>query len=276
MTSYRSLNTGFWPADMALGRRSVIYGHNGSGKSSFASLLLEIASSSAPQEVVWEDELGARHRIGVGQGGPAPSMAVFTKAWVERNLSEFLDGDTASPIVTLGEEAIEAKDEEGRLEEEIGRLRIAAGEADKKRKDLSDKAEKLAREAQSAIASQLQEFSYARFTKNRYSITALDALLRDYKGDYPDENEQAEALKRLGEGAAEPVSQVPAAPTSRADMLAGLEELLAETPVRAAIAALETDPGRQRWVEAGLSLHEELDNCLYCDGPISGSSQMRV
>jgi hypothetical protein len=39
--NYRSLTKGFWPNGLPLGRRSVIYGHNGSGKSSFASLLLE-------------------------------------------------------------------------------------------------------------------------------------------------------------------------------------------------------------------------------------------
>lgn len=268
-TAFRSLNPGFWPTDVPLGRKSVIYGHNGSGKSSFASLLLEIASSTTPQEVVWEDERGVKHSIGAGKTGPAPSMAVFTKAWVERNLSEFLDGDTASPIVTLGEEAIEAKDEEKRLEEEIGRLRLAVGEADKKRRDLSDRAEKLAREAQRAISAQLQEFNYTRFTKHRYSITTLDSLLREYKGDYPDENQQAEALKRLGEGAAERVSAVPAPPSSPVGLLAGLEVLLAETPVRAAISALEADPDRQTWVEAGISLHEGLDDCLFCGGVIT-------
>src|SRR3546814_6690040 len=105
-TDYRSLSKGFWPTTLPLGRRSVIYGHNGSGKSSFASLLLEIASEAASTEVMWEDELGANHAVRVGSGGPSPAMAVFTKEWVRRNLSQFLEGDTASPIVTLGEEEI--------------------------------------------------------------------------------------------------------------------------------------------------------------------------
>lgn len=267
--SYRSLNPAFWPNDMPLGRKSVIYGHNGSGKSSFASLLLEIASSSAPEEVVWEDEQGQQHRVKIGQAGPASSMAVFTKTWVERNLSEFLDGDTASPIVTLGEEAIEAKDEEVRLEQEIQRLSLAAGEAEKKRRDSSDKAEKLAREAQNAIASQLREFDYTRFTKNKYSLPTLEGMLRDYRGEFPDENKQAESLKRLAEGAAARVAQVPSPPFTDGSTLAGLEALLAETPVRAAIGAISADPRRQTWVEEGLDLHESLDECLFCAGAIT-------
>lgn len=95
--SYRSLSRGFWPADLPLGKRSVIYGHNGSGKSSFASLLFEIASDGSSTEVLWEDEDGQQHTVRAGHGGPSPAVAVFTKAWVQRNLSQFLDGATASP-----------------------------------------------------------------------------------------------------------------------------------------------------------------------------------
>jgi wobble nucleotide-excising tRNase len=196
-------------------------------------------------------------------------MAVFTKAWVERNLSEFLDGDTASPIVTLGEEAIEAKDEESRLEQEMTRLRAAAGEADKKRKDSSDRADQIARKAQDAIASQLREFDYQRFSKNRYSMPTVEGMLNDHKGDFPDESRAADSLKRLAEGAAERVPQVSVVPATNASSFDGLADLLAETPVRAAISAIEADPKRQTWVEEGLVLHEELDNCLFCAGQIT-------
>lgn len=267
--SYRSLHAGFWPPVMPLGKRSVIYGHNGSGKSSFASLLLEIASDDAPTEVVWEDDQGRQHTIRAGKGGPSPSMAVFTKAWVQRNLDEFLDGDTASPIVTLGEEAIEAKGEEARLEEEIARLRTAAQDAEKRRREAAGKAEKVAREAQEAIASQLREFDYARFTKNRYSITVVEGQLQGYKGKFPDENAHAEALKRLGEGAAERVPDLQVPPVMPTSVLSALDAVLPETPVRAALATLEGDPARQTWVEHGRGLHEHLDECLFCAGPLT-------
>ena len=125
-TAYRSLSKGCWLTTLPLGRRSVIYGHNGSGKSSFASLLLEIASEAASTEVIWEDELRANHAVRVGSGGPSPAMAVFTKEWVRRNLSQFLEGDTASSIVTLGEEAIEAKEQEVELGKKIAAFRLAS------------------------------------------------------------------------------------------------------------------------------------------------------
>ncbi|MBP2269236.1 wobble nucleotide-excising tRNase [Pseudarthrobacter sp. PvP004] len=252
-----------------MAKRSVIYGHNGSGKSSFASLLLEIASDDASTEVLWEDENGQSHILRAGQGGPSPAMAVFTKEWVRRNLSQFLDGATASPIVTLGQEAIEAKEQEQDLARQIEELRAKAKEADKKRQDHHAKAKKLAITAQNAIADQLREFDYQRFTKNRYSVPIVEGKLRDYNGEFPDENEHAEALKRLGEGAAERVAAVSLPPDGLTDTLDSLGTLLAETPTRVALESLSADHGRQAWVEQGLQLHEHLDECLFCASPIT-------
>lgn len=266
--SYRSLSKGFWPKDLPLGSRSVIYGHNGSGKSSFASLLLEMASDGSPTEVLWEDEAGQRRTVGVGQAGPSTSMAVFTKEWVRRNLSQFLDGATASPIVTLGEDAIEAKEQEEELTQQIEDLHIEEKEANKKRLDHAGKARKLATAAQTALVDQLREFDYQRFTKNRFSLPVVEGKLREYRGAFPDENEHAEALKRLGEGTPKrvtPVLELPKVPAA----LDNLGALLSETPARVALDSLAADQQRQSWVERGLQLHEDSDECLFCAGPLT-------
>lgn len=267
--TYRSLSKGSWPPGLPLGRRSVIYGHNGSGKSSFASLLYEIASEETSTEVQWEDEDAKTHTVRVGRGGPSPAVAVFTKEWVRRNLSQFLEGATASPIVTLGEEAIEAKEQEEELARHIEDLRAKAAEAEKKRRDSATKAKKLATAAQDAIADQLREFSYERFTKNKYSLPVVQGKLRSYRGEFPDESKHAEALKRLGEGRAHRVSTVSDPPRSNTTSLDGLSALLAETPTRVALKALAADKDRQSWVERGMELHEDLEECLFCASPLT-------
>lgn len=266
---WRSLEKGFWPDDLSLGCRTVVYGHNGSGKSTLSELLLSVAESQCAAEVDWEDEDGQRTTIGPGRASPSPSMAVFTRKWVEMNLADFLDGESASAIVTLGREAIDAKEEEARLEVEIERLRDEVGEAEKQRKTANQKVEKLAREVQDRIISELKEFDYNYFTKNRYSIPKVQEHLRQYKGAVPDSNAHAEALKRLGEGAPALIRKVNAPPSNVIGDLDGLSELLAETPTRVALAALEGQSVAQAWVEQGLGLHEELDSCLFCAGKIS-------
>ena len=266
---YRSLNKGFWPADILLGKRTVIYGHNGSGKSTLSELLLEIASGSSPIEVVWEDESGQAHKVARGGACPSPSIAVFTRKWVQKNLSEFLNGRSASGIVTLGQEAIDAKEEETRLGCEITELLKDVKDTESKKQDLERNVDRVARRIQDAIESQLREFDYRRFSKSRWSLPIVKGKLTDYKGDFPDQNEHAEALKRLGEGALEPVAEIPAPPSGLEPTLTTLTEVLAETPSRVALAELEAHPEAQIWVQHGIQLHEGLNHCLYCSGPIT-------
>lgn len=268
-TAYRSLNKGFWPAELRLGECSVIYGHNGSGKSSFASLLLEIASEAATTEVVWEDERGTSHAVRAGSGGPSPAMAVFTKEWVLRNLSQFLDGDTASPIVTLGEEAIEAQEQEVELGEKIDAFRRDATEASKTSQESTTKAKRLASAAQDGIANQLKSFDYQRFNKNKYSMPVVEGMLRKYEGEFPNENESVEALKRLSEAAPKHVTSIEDAPGGLMTALSGLETVLTETPTSVALASLAESQERQQWAEQGVSLHEGLDDCLFCGEAIT-------
>lgn len=267
--AYRSLRKGFWPSDLPLGQRSVIYGHNGSGKSSFASLLLEMASDNATTGVTWEDEAGVSHAVTAGQGAPSPAMAVFTKEGVRRNLTQFLDGETASPIITLGEEAIEAKEQEGELGTKIDALRTEATDASKKGQDAAAKAKKLAGAAQDAIAEQLKSFDYQRFTKHKYSMPVVESMLRAYNGEFPDENDSVQALKRLSEGAPEYVPALADAPGGLTSMLTDLELLLAETPTSVALASLAADQERQRWAREGMRLHDELDECLFCGNSLT-------
>lgn len=265
---WRSLDKGFWPDDLPMGGHTVVYGHNGSGKSTLSELLLSLAEGQGAAEVVWEDEGKQRTPISSGGTSPSPFMAVFTRRWVESNLSAFLDGRSAAAIVTLGREAIDAKDEEARLEEEIERLHNQVEVADKNCETANQKVDKLAREVQDRIVSELKKFDYNYFTKNRFTVSRVSEDLRRYAGEFPNAEAHAEALVRLGEPAPVPVRDVSEAPSGVVNELPGLSELLDATPTRVAIENLDGNPGAQTWVERGLALHEELEHCLYCGGRI--------
>ncbi|WP_455158722.1 AAA family ATPase [Schaalia cardiffensis] len=273
---WRSLDHGFWPEDLPFGCKTVVYGHNGSGKSTLSELLLTLAEGDGATEVVWEDENKQQIRISPGDAACAPSIAVFTRRWVEANLSAFLDGRTASAIVTLGKEAIDAKGEETQLAAEIYQLRNDAKEAAEEHKTVADRISGLIYEVQDCIVSQLKEFNYEKYTKNRFSFPKVKSLLHNYKGEFPDRDAHAEALKRLGEGAPSPLPNVLPPPVDLADRLDGLLELLTETPTRVAIQALEGNSSAQAWVEEGLALHEKLDRCLFCDGEVGRSRREQL
>lgn len=266
---WRSLNTGFWASDFPLGKRTIVYGHNGSGKSTVAELLLSLAESSSATGVIWEDEKGHKTTVRAAGTSPSPHMAVYTRRWVDENLSAFLDGASAAAIVTLGKEAIDAKGEEERLVGEVDRLQSEAREAEKSQDTAERKLKALAKEVQERIISELQTFDYQHFTRSRYSIPKIEENLRAYKGDFPDASSHTEALQRLGEGAPSAVAEVSAPPSAVASDLAVLAGLLSETPTRVAIEALENSSAAQAWVEQGLQLHADSDGCLFCAGAIT-------
>ena len=78
-TPWRSLNTGFWSSDFPLGKRTIVYGHTGSGKSTVAELLLSLAESNSAAGVIWEDEKGHKTTVRAGGTSPSPHMAVYTR-----------------------------------------------------------------------------------------------------------------------------------------------------------------------------------------------------
>lgn len=266
---WRSLNTGFWASDCPLGKRTIVYGHNGSGKSTVAELLLSLAESSSATGVTWEDEKGHKATVRAGGTSPSPHMAVYTRKWVEENLSAFLDGASAAAIVTLGKEAIDAKGEEERLVEEVDRLKTEAREAKKSQDAAEKKLKELAKAVQERIIAELQTFDFQHFTRSRYSIPKIEENLRGYKGGVPDASSHTEALQRLGEGEPSPVAEVATPPSAVASDLPALADLLSETPTRVAIEALENSSASQAWVERGLQLHAERDECLFCAGAIT-------
>ncbi|WP_131886309.1 AAA family ATPase [Dietzia cinnamea] len=273
---WRSLDSGFWPEHLPAGCKTVIYGHNGSGKSTLSELLLSLADGSSATNVVWEDGHMKRTKVRAGGSSPSPAMAVFTRKWVEANLSAFLDGANAAAIVTLGREAIDAKEEEERLVSEIRTLHEQADEAEEQRSTAAAEVDALVRNVQEQIVSQLRTFDHAHFTKNRYSSPKVQEALRSFQDEFPNSDAHAEALKRLAEGAPAPVDALRPPPNDTAARLDGLAELLAETPTRVAIAALDGNPEAQAWVEHGLTLHEGSDRCHFCDGEYTSERRAQL
>lgn len=273
---WRSLKSGFWPDTVPAGSRTVVYGHNGSGKSTLAELLLSIAEGQSATGLTWVASDERATAMQAGEAGECSPMSVFTRRWVDANLSAFLDGQSATAIVTLGREAIDAKEQEVTIEDEIRLLGEDALVAEKQLKVAKQSVEKLAKESQDRIISELQGFDYKHFTRNRYSIPTVKQKLTEYKGDFPSADDHAEALRRLAEDEPSTVQPVDAPVTEVVDELGGLPALLADTPTRSALTVLESDPAAQSWVEQGLTLHDNVSECLFCASRVSDERRQQL
>jgi wobble nucleotide-excising tRNase len=259
-----------------MGRRTVVYGHNGSGKSTLADLLLSISQRRCAAEVVWEGAEKRITRIGRDSEDAPPPIAVFTRTWVEANLAQFLDGDNAAAIVTLGESAIESKRRAEQLAGELVRLREVARAAATKQDDEARRADQAVERVQAAIVDRLRRFDYERFTKNRYNMPRVRDLLRGCEGGFPDDAACEAAVGVLEGGVPESVGSLTRMPEEIGERLGGLSAILGVTPSRQAIAELESDSGAQSWVEDGLALHGDRERCLFCDGAVTSERRQRL
>lgn len=253
----------------------MIYGHNGSGKSTLAELLLDLSEEKCAAEVVWEPTHGKKQTIRSGSSCPSPGMAVFTRKWVQANLNQFLAGENANAIVTLGEAAIGAKEEEERLRGDIGRLRSEAEKAVSAKGKADNKVTAAARAVQDRLVTELQRFDYSRYTKSRYSVGKISELLRTAAPTFPDSAAHTDALLWLSEDAPAAVSEF-TAPPNLTDELSNLEEMLGRTPTSVALQELEANPVAQAWVERGQALHTERDQCLFCRSRISEERRQQL
>lgn len=275
-TPWRSLEPGFWPAEAPLGRRSIVYGHNGSGKSTISELLLALSNPEAGANALWEDESLNRISLYSSASNPPIPVSVFTRQWVEENLTSFLDGDNAAAIVTLGREAIDAKEAEEDLTSKIADLDHEKLAAQSLLHQNRSKVEKIIRSVQDDIATQLQPSNYKQFSKNQYNAPRVGAIIRGFSNIPPDKDAYTRALQHLLEPTPRPIDTIADVPTAQPTLPTEVAELLRKTPTSAMIEELSKNAAVQKWVGEGLELHEGESTCLFCNSKITEARRSQL
>lgn len=265
--SFRSLTADTFPTGVHFGKRTVIYGHNGSGKSSIAELLYQISEKTCTESYVW---YGASiPRSGTKDSPPEDTkISVFTKSWVTKNLREFLEGDSADVIVTIGEAAGTAKEDELQYAE---KLKIYTPQRDRAVREVSardDAVTTILKSVQDRIDASLREFDSRTYTKNAYNVTKVKGLLEKKPTSSLTEEEHQSNLKELHQ----PPPAVPAVPRLPSVDLKNLElktdQLCKMTVQGEPIETLLGKEELQKWLKTALTLHSDKDNCQFCNNVI--------
>lgn len=254
---------------VTFGKRTIVYGHNGSGKSTFAQLLHSIANGAPEVEVDWEPSTGASQRLGTSASPDGVHVSVFGKTWVKANLDSFLDGSSASAIVTLGAPAVTAKDDErdalARASSIAANIETHRGASAAAKAGIQAVVEGL----QSAIESTLKPHDYQHFTRNRYNVPKVKALLAEVPEDFSKNPVHQQNLAALGQPAPEPLRHFPAPLMPGRQIQESVNALLLRDSHGELIDDLLGSGEILRWVQAGLAIHEHRTECAYCGGGLS-------
>jgi wobble nucleotide-excising tRNase len=258
-----------------LGRRTVIYGQNGAGKTSLSEILRQGSASSEVEGATVTASLrfeNSNRPMPLADPGFPLDVAVYNRFYVADSLALFLDGRGVSdPILKLGQENVKAA---RRLEvlRELETSRVAwrahAKAAFEQAKKDAETAEKSVKNQVIAALQSGEPGKYGSATyrvpqvRQRFAEAASSQCLDD------------QTLLRESEIACEELRQsvsVPADfPAGDASLGSRISSALTRQVDSDSIPSLRSDPNRSAWVEQGSGLHSAGDVCKFCqDGTVT-------
>ena len=275
-----------WKPDgsVEFARVNLIYGQNGSGKSTFANLLAGCAANAATESEPQSDSNDATnsglqllatrgaetsfYRINLDDHEFWGRVRVFNKDFVRKSLRfEEADGPQPEALLTIGERLADAEE----------RLRVLRPKRDTVNNSIHVLGEKISSANTSidrrlaAVAKHIVEdlrsspFSRYRAT-NVYTKRQVRELLENNSSLLTDASTDLAADRKRATGKAmNPVDLPPRGILLEQDALNDVRRLLATSVLgNTPISELVGHPGRSMWVQEGISLHKDLEECLFC------------
>lgn len=263
-----------WDATLPEFRRiNVVYGNNGSGKSSLARVLDGLRSTpDGFQKASVVLEHGDNRRATAGHADPAfDRVLVFNEDYVARS-HRFRDGVAeAEAVLTLGQRTAEDEErlEKLRVERQL-LLDGRQGLSEDKRNCERDLERAYTRVSQ-AVVGDAQRAGGIYASRSSYSVTRVKdrlAKLRSQLVALPPK-ELAAKKQLISSGNKELLSNRSFGLAVHGDMVETAERLLAATPVTIVLDTLQAHPEASGWVQEGVRLHRDTSTCAYCGGHLS-------
>lgn len=263
-----------WDAGLQeLARINVIYGPNGSGKTSLARALdglCFVEDGARRISALVEDSVGRRSTA--GKHDPVfDRIFVFSEDYVDRN-HRFAQGNAdMEAVLTLGQRTAEAEE---RLAELKGLIDTGTTEHDSVLSDLNSVKRQLD-SAYDQIAEQvvtdLRRAGGRYQSRGSYSVMAVKnafASTRDGWGTLSDED-LARNKTLVSSDNREPLPDIQFGLSVADDLPNRVSKALATTPVTIVLDTLRSHPEASAWVQEGHAYHNGLDTCIFCGSPLS-------
>ena len=260
-----------WPQDLAtFGRYNLIYGWNGSGKTTISRLFHAIETQTAPTNYEAEVSIYGHILPGSAFSQATLPVRVFNRDFVAANVTQTPGGDVP-PILVLGEDSVE---KQAQVEKLKASLREAIGERDKRRTQRASAERTLdghcIREAR-VVKDTLRSTGknpYNNFDKSNYQSRAQKMLNSVNGKDHRLADDLRTSLRlQIHETPKEQIGEIKYTFPKLSAISADVVGLLETTVVSATIQSLERDEKLSSWVYEGIDLHDSFGamQCLFCE-----------
>jgi wobble nucleotide-excising tRNase len=273
---YRIFRDFNWPTpelpDFA--RFNVIYGWNGTGKTSFSNIFRMIQKRTALTDGVIEIHVDQTRVAGASFGEAAlPQVRTFNRDVVDRNIFE-VPNQQLPPVFFLGDESVEKQKRIGKLSADLDEKVAAESRWNRKSADASSALEAFCAEEARGIKNLLtvagggpyNNYNAANFKSSVQALANLDQLPEQLT------EEQRQSFLATKDGKAMERVTVPSITfPDIASLTNRTQALLGRSVVATVLTNLTESPGVASWVNAGLNWHrgEHLStSCRFCDQPL--------
>jgi len=262
-----------WPTDLPLfGRFNLIYGWNGTGKTTLSRLFRALGLRQPP--LIGEVLLRIDGTEIPGKDFPLSTLPirVFNRDFIHENVFHIGGGDLP-PIFFVGKENIEIQKEIDRLKIMLTKKQQELDAAKQTQEEKDQNLTKFCSDRAKVIKDTLRKTGSAYNNYNRSDFKKrLEQMIID--GDTASHrltDEQRESM--LAQHLATPKPRVPEVSYRVPDLRILADEvsaLLRTTVVSSAIQTLKSDSVLSDWIHRGLDLHRERrsDKCLFCEQPL--------
>ena len=281
-------------------RINLIYGPNGSGKTSLANMFYGLSHDWPDAGMRTWDKVSLKVRkkdgttLDTEQKDDAifSRVCVFTRDMVSRSHALTVDDASMSAILTLGEERVDREQRISVLEERLGRVRDDLKEVEKRRKECEDELDNLISKFQDSIFEALARYKKWT-TKGSFKKPKAKEMLMQYierkleyierlleRGNVSDEDVAVslESIREdelnayrgtLSAGELQRFSDLTYINESMIRRIADINKAICRIPSVCDIDTLDAHPHASNWVQQGIALHGESDECIFCGAPLS-------
>ena len=260
-----------WPDDLTtFGRYNLIYGWNGTGKTTISRLFHAIETRTPPTNYEAELSISGQLLPGSAFSQATLPVRVFNRDFVAANVTQLPGGDVP-PILVLGEDSVGKQEQVDKLRT---KLREAVAERNERRaqrtsddKTLDSHCISAARVVKNTLRSTGHN-PYNNFDKGQYQSRATQILDAPNPKVHCLDDELRKSLHlQMLETPKPQIPEIECNFPNLTDISANVKKLLETTVVSATIDSLKHNEPLSSWIHEGIGLHDSYGNmqCLFCD-----------
>lgn len=275
LQGYRIFRDFSWPAGLHdFGQYNVIYGWNGTGKTTLSTLFRHLQHREAITEGEVEYAFGDRRVQGSEARNPAiPPVRVFNREFIGRSVFETSSGQFP-PVYYFGEESAEMQRKIAELEIQRGALREEQSRQGRLLDDATKAHETFCTDQAKIIRTMLTATGggkYNNFNAGPFKAEMQKLVGSTNLGERLNEEDRSALLKTKDSRPLPKLDLVSVRFPDLVDLRTRTDALLRKTVVSAVLKELTEDQAVASWVEHGLALHRGTrlsDHCRFCEQPL--------